>query len=410
MVSTVVATGMVSHLWAQREQPHARTSIPSGSGGRFGFSGGASSWEGSPRTWFRGDILYSYHEPIARFVTGADGLAYVLETAGQPDGDAWNPADYRKWSVATSNHMPGGAWQSHAERGWSVPSIAGRASTGESHGDYDCDTCPADVDHALNLEFLRFAYHNAAQSFGRVASVPEWSRRVYSVDATESAVIPSSVHVEARLLELWSDANEYRDAFAVPVPNAWSVWGSLPWPDSREDVKAQATPLGARLERLDAARNTPEAIAKREASRAKAKATKDRRERLRYHGTPAERRAEWNAGASLDVLHHSERTDGHGGALLRVKGKRLETSQGATVPLAEAIKVFRFVKLCRDRGEGWRRNGARVRVGAFNVDTVEPSGDFNAGCHRINWPEIVSAATMAGVLDLAPSAEVVTHA
>ena len=408
MVSRVVSTDMVSHLWAQQEQDSARTSIPSNDGGHS-WRSGESVWSGSPRTWFRGEILYSYHEPIARFVRGTDGAKYALISAGRCEGDRWNPADYRKWSVATSNHMPGRSIDSHVAGSFSVPSIAGRAASGESHGDYDSNATPADVDHALNLEFLRTRYHNAARSFGNVASVSEWSRVEYSADGMNRAVIPVAVHVRASLVALWNDANEYQATFGVPNANPWATFGGLPWPESREAVEAIARPLGERLERLEAARNTPEAIAKREASKAKAKATKERRERLRYHGTPEERLAEWRAGASLDVLRYDEKSDATGGARLRVKGKTLETSHGAKVPLADAIKVFRFVKLCRDRGEGWKRNGARVRVGAFNVDSVEPSGDFNAGCHRINWPEIVSAAAAAGVLDMEPSAEVVTH-
>ncbi len=406
MVSTVVSTGQVAHLWANRSQPFARTSIPSANGGGL-WQSGASSWSGSPRTWFRGPTLYSYNEPIARLVEGADGLRYALVTAGRPVGDVWNPADYQKWSVATSNHMPGRALDSHVESVFYVPSIAGRPDSSESHGEYDSDKEPAAVDHGLNLEFLRHKFHLAARSFAKRASVPEWHRTNYSADGMNREVVPLSLHVPAELLALWHAANEYQAAFAVPSANPWSVWGSSPWPESADAVRELARPLWERLERLEAERNTPEKVAAREASRAKAKATKERREALRYRGTPAERVAEWRAGASVDLLRYDERTDADGGALLRVRGKRLETSQGADVPLADAVRVFRFVKLCKERGEGWRRNGARVPVGGFQVDWIDADGNFKAGCHLINWPEIVSAATQAGVLDLAPVADAV---
>lgn len=408
MVSKVVPTAMVAHLWAQQEQDSARTSIPSNPSGG-GFVSGASAWSGSPRTWFRGPVLYSYNEPIARFVEGADGARYALLTAGRPVGDVWNPADYQKWSVATSNHMPGGATRSHVVDSFTVPSIAGRPESGESHGDYDSDATPAPVDHGLNLEFLRTAFRNAVRRFGNVAGVNEWERTSYESDApgmaTRAVVRPVAEYVESALMALWQRADSYESAFAVPVPTPWQV--ATEWPREGDEVRAIAAPLAARLERLEAARNTPEAIAKREASKAKAKATRERRENLRWHGTPEERVAEWRAGAGLDVLRHGERVDSTGGALLRVKGKRLETSQGATVPLAEAVKVFRFVKLCKATGRAWSRNGARIPVGGFQVDRIDPTGDFVAGCHRINWPEIVSAARQAGVLDLEASAEAV---
>lgn len=407
MPSTVVATAMVSHLWANQSQEFARTANPSEpKSGRFGsWQGGASFWYGKPRTWFRGPVLYSYNEPIARLVPAVDGSTYALVTAGRPKGgDRFDPANYEKWSVATSNHMPGHATRGHVAGTFTVPSIAGRADSYESHREFgDAGEFPA-VDHGLNLEFMRQTFRNAVRRFGHVAQVPEWSRTDYSGD--ERRVMPVAEHVEAALVAAWENAEDYARLFAVPVPNPWSV--ATEWPATADAVRDIAAPLAARLERLEAARNTPENIAKREAAQRKAKETRERRERLRWQGTPAERVAEWRAGAPVDVLRHNERLDADGGALLRVRGKRLETSQGADVPLADAVRVFRFVKLCRERGEGWRRNGVRVPVGAFQVDVIEPNGDFHAGCHRINWPEIVSAATAAGVLDMEPAADAVT--
>lgn len=116
---------------------------------------------------------------------------------------------------------------------------------------------------------------------------------------------------------------------------------------------------------------------------------------------------EWKEGTAPLA---SRRFDSdHGGAAIRINGARLETSHGAAVPLKEAIRVFRFVKLVMARGEAWRRNGAEIRVGAFNVDSIEPSGAFVAGCHSFAWQEVKAAAIAAGVFDIEPSAEVVTH-
>jgi hypothetical protein len=129
-------------------------------------------------------------------------------------------------------------------------------------------------------------------------------------------------------------------------------------------------------------------------------AEKARRQREAFK-REAERRAEWIAGKG-----NGRFTDESGGALLRISGDlgepesaELETSHGARVPLMHAIKAFRFVKLIREKGGHWQRNGRTVRVGHYQLDSIDPDG-FNAGCHRINWPEIERVAKLAGVWTL----------
>ena len=112
--------------------------------------------------------------------------------------------------------------------------------------------------------------------------------------------------------------------------------------------------------------------------------------------------------------------DEHGGALLRLRGKsadmlaaiaagdmdglNVETSQGADVPLAHAVKAFRFMRLVWQSGKDWERNGHVVRVGHFTVDRIEAaSGDVRAGCHLLRRAEIERFAASIGLADLAPS-------
>ena len=106
----------------------------------------------------------------------------------------------------------------------------------------------------------------------------------------------------------------------------------------------------------------------------------------------SEKRADWlNGGAS-----YWRGTDETGGALIRalrverdatgaIIGGTLETSQGANVPLTHALRVFAIARQCREAG---RTLEPRQRVGLFTVDRIDSTGGFNAGCHRINWPEI----------------------
>lgn len=85
-----------------------------------------------------------------------------------------------------------------------------------------------------------------------------------------------------------------------------------------------------------------------------------------------------------------------------VKGE-LETTKGASVPLTHAVRAFRFLKLCKERGQGWHHNGHSLRVGHFQVDRIEPNGDFKAGCHDITWAEVERVAKELGVFDASAS-------
>lgn len=146
---------------------------------------------------------------------------------------------------------------------------------------------------------------------------------------------------------------------------------------------------------------TAELEARLAAARA-AREAADREETARRYAKDAEDREAWLAG---NGRWYGTALDGS--ALLRVKGDMLETSQGASVPLAHAIKVFRFVKLCRDKGTAWHRNGHTIRVGHFQVDAIDEAGNFRAGCHTINWPECERIAAAINVLNLTPSDDAV---
>lgn len=93
----------------------------------------------------------------------------------------------------------------------------------------------------------------------------------------------------------------------------------------------------------------------------------------------------------------------HGGPLLRVKGDTLQTSHGAEVPLAHAVKAFRFIRLCKEAGRDWNANGKTLPVGLFRIDRIESSGNFKAGCHYVKWAEVENAALAAGAFNLAPA-------
>lgn len=99
----------------------------------------------------------------------------------------------------------------------------------------------------------------------------------------------------------------------------------------------------------------------------------------------------------------------NGTALVRRSsdGERLETSQGADVPWSHAVKAFRFIRLCVEKGEAFHTNGRVIRVGHFTVDYITADGDMKAGCHRFAWADMKALAEREGVFELTPSAEAV---
>lgn len=128
---------------------------------------------------------------------------------------------------------------------------------------------------------------------------------------------------------------------------------------------------------------------------------RERAERERKRNMEAaEARADWLAGGR----GHYRLSADDGSALVRVVGDVLETSHGADVPLAHALKAYRFAKLCRATGTPFQRNGRTIRVGHFQVDSIDVQGNMVAGCHRIGFDAMRDAAQRAGLdLDATPS-------
>lgn len=168
------------------------------------------------------------------------------------------------------------------------------------------------------------------------------------------------------------DANDFAALFDVKRPEL-----------SLESLGAAVAGIADRIRK---------AAAKEARRRAKEAKERERQE--------AESRAAWLAGAP-----GRWRGTVNGKALLRVDGDNLETSQGASVPLAHAVRAFRFIKLVRQTGTGWKRNGRVIRVGTFTVDAIDPTGNVTAGCHAIAWSEVERIAKAIGVDGAAPSDE-----
>lgn len=351
--------GMCANVWAQQDKASGKT--------------------GNGNMSFEGATLYSYRTPIGRFVDTVDGRRAVLVTSNS-------------YSITTSGkHMPALRRAIDYGRGnfapcFTVPYLCGGSGLGYTHFDLTAE------EHAANLAHLIGRYDDIVAKASRARSYYQAGLRADLERAYQAGLLADLERAyQARLLadleRAYDTARDYAAAFglAAPEPRA-----------PQFDFEA--------IEAKRAKRNAPGAAEKREREAAKRAERKERKEREARE--KAEAIADWRAGLRPSFPYTCPRVDENGGALLRVYGEELQTSQGARVPLADAVKVFRFVKLCKERGEAWRRNwwnGRTLPVGAFQVDHVAPNGAFRVGCHLIHWPEIEAAARAAGVLDIAPA-------
>ena len=96
--------------------------------------------------------------------------------------------------------------------------------------------------------------------------------------------------------------------------------------------------------------------------------------------------AQWQDGAKGHLEYHSI-------TMVRRKGDVLETSRGAEVPFAHAVRIFALAQDCRAKGEEWASppNHA-MRVGAFELNRISREGDITVGCHQIAFDEMLRLA------------------
>ena len=129
----------------------------------------------------------------------------------------------------------------------------------------------------------------------------------------------------------------------------------------------------------------------------KAKQTAARNKKLEEES--AEKVAQWLNGEKVSIPYTVQKVYlRHKIDTLTMYGRGfMETSKGATVPLAEAEKAFRFV--ISKRETGWHKNGEKFGIGDFQLDSVNESGVV-AGCHRVAWDEIERFAAAQGWITL----------
>lgn len=330
-------------------------------------------------------------------VLGASSGAYVLRSFGLA------PTTYAKLKEQGERQREREkAAEAKARLAHDRKAAATLADMGEAEflASYPPDRSRFDSERQANpqLEMFRAALAKAH----KVASAAGWERRKAIIWRRLKAFKAHMAGVQSRLYAAQIEAR--RAEFA-----AWKAGGDRPnhRTFTHPELAAEKAELEAAERAEHAERSASEYAAWKHGTGRRPNASDfdpdsiERREiEESIERDQAHKVAAWRAGAGASSVGFL--SDAKGGALLRIKGDTLETSHGASVPLEHAIRAFRFVKLVRQRGELWTRNGKQIRVGHYQIDAIQPDGSFKAGCHSINWPEIERAAIEAGVFDSAP--------
>lgn len=290
--------------------------------------------------WFDRETIYSYRTPIARLHLDMVGAKVILMTC-------------ESFSMTTEgkhkNAIHRASGYGRFIRLFSVPFI------GVAGGQRRIDR--SEVDHAGNVAHFESTY---SAEIDRLARARTWK----STD---------------RLERIASDAREYCLAFGLDHPAFAHI--------DAVAVDVSLVVEGHLLEDTPARRAAREEAGRIAAARQAEHAAARQAEQVRLW-----RACAVNAPLSL--------RDERGGALLRVRGDDLETSQGAIVPLADAVKAFEVIR-AEWRGEiqirrPMGREFTRLRVGHFSVDRIELDRII-AGCHTIYKNEVEQLATSIGI-------------
>jgi hypothetical protein len=296
---------------------------------------------------FYGPVLYSYSTPIA-MLHKADTVALITSD---------------RFSVTTAKQQDAARQAARHLTVFDVPFIGHTVSSGRGRPQ------PKGW-RTLNRDYLSKQYAAEVQRL-------EGSRRGPWLDENET-------YTGA----VFTSLSRHR----VTLDRYCSVFGlKAPWFDVSADAVRIAEKKHATWEKHAAFETARRAA--RDARWAAETARREAEERLTY----AERVEKFRAGEAVHFGWGVPRAEG---AMLRVKGDTVETSQGAVVPLTDAARAVAFVARVRASGVAWARNGEQFPVGQFQLDSVSETGEVRAGCHLILWDEVVrlqAALPAAGV-------------
>jgi hypothetical protein len=287
---------------------------------------------------FEGDVLYSYQTPIAAFhdIVGVAMNIKVVLIASET------------FSVTTSSkHMPAARRAVTNFRTFTVPYIRANSA----------------ADHKANLAYLVAKFWKEADRLKRARDV--WGSPYLQLEPIER------------------DIRAYAQLF-----------GGLEVPNDINSIFVDNTIAALRAE-LGAKNNTPAKIAAHARAAAKREAA-EQAKREAIAAAQGDRLREWLAGASTWLTDLTLSVNG--GAYLRIRGDLVQTSQGASVPVADAKRVIGHIRAVMHKPWGGPPHYPKgLGVGAFTVERVDMNGDIKAGCHFIEFSEIDRIGKLLGV-------------
>lgn len=101
-------------------------------------------------------------------------------------------------------------------------------------------------------------------------------------------------------------------------------------------------------------------------------------QRKRY----AKDRLRWLAGDSVYGWSHYFDPE------LRIVEGEVETSKGASFPVAHAKRGLALVESVRASKRPWQRNGHTCHLGNYQIDSIDANGTVHAGCHVVSYKAI----------------------
>lgn len=363
--------------------------------------------------WFNGPTLYSYQQPIAHFF----GVAVLISND--------------RFSVTTSKHQ---AWASYALNHFErvrVPQLKRVCEIVTRKREMDAleyiKTRMADIaeleeslkrmraEHRINAARAEIAMHENAcalvwaaiggRSDWRKRAAPELEKKMradrrarydralgsiqYMAETGAADQIArmrkrmaGEENARTRFFALENAARDIMRADALGAARGDGALATATWADAQKLMgKAFAASYRAHVATLEelAAPVMQEADALRKRLDEIARAEN------------AERLERWLSGENIAAPRMSE-------ILFRVVGEEVQSSHGARVPLADAIRVVRMAARCRDAQSTFQKS--TFATGPYQGIAIDEKGNVRIGCHRFTWRGI-SEAVARFVPDLA---------
>lgn len=370
----------VPHIFAAQSQPRGRNSNDS--------------------LWFEGATLYSYRQPIARFYGDA-----CLVSA---DSFSVTTSKHQSWARYALNHI-----ETHSVYGLkALCEILNYKSEGEAlryikarmadiaalesslsrmRADWKISQCRAEIaTHERGCEIAWRAIGKRGdwrKTAGKTLAAKERAERKARYDrafgALQHAVAQELPELPEKVARIIAEGDTFHKGAMRRLETLESDWrrrdtiGAYRVPETATMTDARKVMGKAWYEtyralalQLDAAiieHVTPVVEREREKHAAF--------ERLEN----AEKLAKWLACENVPAPRMSE-------VECRVIGETVETSHGARVPLADALRVVKLAKACRDKGETFRKD--TFATGPYKGVTVDAQGNVTIGCHHLTWRAI----------------------